>query len=68
MDVGGRQGWGPVLGPITSQLCDLGQVNLSTKRGYSSMNLTGLGILKETSARTSLVEELTRCMLGTIFI
>lgn len=32
MDDGGRQAWLPGLGPITSQLCDLGQVNFSVKR------------------------------------
>lgn len=31
MDAGGRQAWLPILGPITSQLCDLGQVNFSVK-------------------------------------
>lgn len=31
VDAGGRKPWLPVWGQFTSQLCDLGQINLSVK-------------------------------------
>lgn len=59
MDDGGRQAWLPGLGPITSQLCDLGQVNFSVKRCCVLECISWDEELEEMAACASLAADLT---------